>query len=95
MILSWSRSSATGVHTQRVPGGSKPHKSTHTFVSTGRTTTAAQRNPPGLSGHKKEVDWDRSFPVYCLYPRADPLSQLSIPKFLPERTGLPGVFTQA
>jgi hypothetical protein len=28
-----------------------------------------------------------------LYLRADPVPQLSIPKFLPERTGLPGVLT--
>lgn len=30
---------------------------------------------------------------FCLHLRADPVSQLSIPKFLPEITGLPGVLT--
>ena len=30
---------------------------------------------------------------FQLYPGADPVPQLSIPKFLPERTGLSGVLT--
>ena len=30
---------------------------------------------------------------FCLCPRADPVPQLSIPKFLPERTGLPRMLT--
>jgi len=30
---------------------------------------------------------------FQLHPRADPVPQLTILKFLPERTGLPGVLT--
>jgi hypothetical protein len=44
-IRDLSRFSDTGLHTQRAPGGSKPPRSAGRPVNTGRTTTAAQRNP--------------------------------------------------
>ena len=46
---------------------------------------------PEPSGDRIQgTDRDRILLV-CLHPAPDPVSQLDILKFLPERTGLPGV----
>jgi hypothetical protein len=152
----WSWSSATGLHTQI-----KPPRSADRPMSTGRTTTAAQRNLPrtlrtqelrscvGQESssfclhlelilchratytnttrrelvsqeclHTCEHRWDHQFSSnswpkrnpprairtqelriswgqnpsgFCLYPRTVP--QLSIPKFLAEKTSIPEVLT--
>jgi hypothetical protein len=37
--------------------------------------------------------WGQAPSGFCLLPRTDPVPQLSIPKFILERTSLPGVLT--
>ena len=46
-VSDYSRSSATGLHTQIALRESEPPRSANRPVSAGRTTNAAQRNPPG------------------------------------------------
>ena len=47
----------------------------------------------GTSGKEPRIIWGQDPSGYCLHSRADLVPQLSIPKFLLERTGLPGVLT--
>ena len=86
---------ATALHIQIMPGESWSPRSAQTSVSTGKTTPFAQilgprGTHPEPSGHRNQGTGRDSF---YLHLRADPVPQLSIPKFLPERTGLPGVLT--
>jgi hypothetical protein len=82
--------SATVLLTQIAPGGSKPPRSADKPVRTGRTITAAQRNPP-LTLRTQE-------PRGCLeqvfqsptVPRTDPVPQ-RIHKYHQERADLPGL----
>jgi hypothetical protein len=70
-----------------------------TSASIGTTTTSLQiPGPRGTltepSGHKNQgSSGDRDPSGLCLHPRADPVPQLSIDKFLSKRTGLPVVLT--
>jgi hypothetical protein len=52
------------------------------------------RNQPRVIRTQESRNSWRQYPSgFYLRPRADPVPQLSIPKFLPERTGLQGVLT--
>ena len=82
------------LHTQIQKGESWSPRSAGTPMSTGKTTTYAQSDQP-----RALMTWDPRNSLgqdpsgFHLHPGADPVPQLSIPKFLPERTGLPGVLT--
>ena len=39
------------------------------------------------------ISWEQNPSGFCLHTTADPVSELSIPTFLPERTGLLGIQT--
>ena len=83
-------------HTQTPLGKSWSPRSADTPVRTGKTITSAQiPGPRGTcpepSGHRNSRGQDPS--GFCLLPGADPVPQLSIPQFLPERASLPGVLT--
>jgi hypothetical protein len=91
----WSQSSATGLHNQIALGESEPPRIVVRPVSTVRPPLLLRGTCPYLSGHgNRGVAWDWSLLVSVCTARADPVPQLSIPEFLPERTGLPGVLTQ-
>jgi hypothetical protein len=61
-------------------------------VSTGKTTTSAQRDMPGtLRTQVQRSILGQDTSTFQLHPGADTLPKLSIPKFLQERTGLSGV----
>jgi hypothetical protein len=88
-------------HNSRYPnpaGKSWSSRSVDTPESTSKTTTSAQipgprETSPEPSGHRNQGPVrDRILPV-SVWPRADPVPQLSIPKFCPERSGLSGVLT--
>jgi hypothetical protein len=83
------------LQTQIVLRDSWPPRSADKPVSTGKTTTAAQRDPPGtLRTQELEEQPGKEPSGFSLHPRTDLVPQLSIPKFFPERTGLLGVLTQ-
>jgi hypothetical protein len=88
------RSSATGPHTQIVPGGSEPPRSANRPVSAGRTNHCCSeehtQNPQdtrtkGLPG--SGVSRSPSA------PRTDPVPQSYVHKYHQEGAGLPGVPT--
>ena len=66
-------------------------------LSIGKTTTSAQIPGPRWTPHRairtqESRNSQGQDPLgRLLHTRADPVPQLSIPKFLPEKTGLPGV----
>jgi hypothetical protein len=63
-------------------------------VSTGKTTISTQREPlESLRTQKRRRSMGQDPSGFFLHPRADTLPQLSISKFLLERTSLPGVPT--
>jgi hypothetical protein len=66
------------------------HRWDHHFSS----NSWPQRDPPrAIRTQEPRINWGHDFSGFCLHPRADPVPQFSIPKFLPERSGLPGVLT--
>jgi hypothetical protein len=83
------------LHTQILQGERVSPRNANIPANTGKTTISDQI--PGLrgthpepSGHRKQgSSGDRIF-WFCPNPRADPVPQLSIPKFLPEITNLLG-----
>jgi hypothetical protein len=84
---------ATALHTQ-TPRESLSPSSEDKPVTTGKTTTSAQRDMPGtLRTQEQRSDLGQDPSSFHLHPGANPVLQLSILKFLPERTGLPGVLT--
>ena len=63
-------------------------------VSTGNNTTSALRAPPGAPRTQElrsSLGQDHS--GFHLHPGADPVTQLSIPRYYWERAVLPGVLT--
>jgi hypothetical protein len=55
----------------------------------------AQKDPPRtIRKQEPRITWEQNPSGFCLNPRADPVPQLSISKFLLERTVLPGVVTR-
>jgi hypothetical protein len=85
------------LHTQIPPGESWTPRSANTTGNTGKTTTFLQipgsrvTLPEPLG---KRNSWGQDPSVFCLHSRADTVPQHLIPKFLPERTDLPGGLTQ-
>jgi hypothetical protein len=63
--------------------------------STGKPTTSLQISEGHSQSHQDRGTKDQlgTGSFWSLHPRANPVPQLSIPKFLSERTGLPGVLT--
>jgi hypothetical protein len=58
-----------GLHMQIVPGGSKPPRSVDRLVGPGRTTTTAQRNPPGtLRTQEPRGCLGQESSILCLCP---------------------------
>ena len=97
-ICTWSLSCAIVLHTQIPLGESWSPRSAGTHVKTGNTTTVQIPGPRGTSpvssGPKDPRNSQGQDPSgFHLHPGADPVPQLFIPKFIVERTGLPGVFT--
>jgi hypothetical protein len=90
---SWS--CATALHTQILPGESWPpsqewwhicdHRLDHHFCMKDPPRAIRTREPRNSQGQNSSS--------FYLCPRADPVPHLSMPKFLTERTGLPGVLT--
>jgi hypothetical protein len=86
-------------HTEILPGESYSPRNAITPVSIGKTTTSPQiPGPRGTltkpSGHRNQRNSQGQDPSsFCLHPRAEPVPQLSILEFLPEKTGLTGVLT--
>ena len=56
-------------------------------MSTGKTTISVQRDPPRAFMTQDQRSSLGQDPGFHLHPGADPVSQLSIPKFFQERTG--------
>jgi hypothetical protein len=84
----WSWSCARVLHTQILPGESWSPRSADMPVSTGKTTTSAQRDMSGAL-RTQEPRFAIGFFLFPSVPRADPVPQLSIPKSLPERNWSP------
>jgi hypothetical protein len=84
-ICTWdqSQSSSTGLHIQIAPGDSWSPRSADKPVSTGKTTTSLQISVPW--GTLPEPSGHRN--------KGSAGTQLSIPKFLTERTSLPQILT--
>jgi hypothetical protein len=84
------------MHNQIPSGESWPPKSADMPVITGKTTTSAQilaKERPAQSHQdtgSKEQPGTGSF-WFPPIPVADPVAQFSVPKFLPEKIGIPGV----
>ena len=80
-------------------GESWSPRSDDTPVNTGKTTTSVQipgpkGDPPrAIKIQEPRNSWGQNPSSFCLHLRVDSVPQLSIPKFLQERTGLPGVLT--
>jgi hypothetical protein len=85
---------ATSLYIQIPLGESWSPRSADTPMSTGRTTTSAPRDLPGALRTPELMNSPGQDPSsFHLHPGADRLPQFSIPKFLLERIGLPGVLT--
>ena len=84
---------STVLYTQRVCLHIWEHRWDHHFCS----NSWPKRYPPRTIGTKEPKNgWGQDHSCFYLCPAADPVTQLSIPKFLTERTGFPGVLdTQA
>jgi hypothetical protein len=105
MGYAWSWSCAIVLHTYILLGESWSPRSADTPVSTGKTTTSAQIPGPrgtlpeptgqGNQGTAKNrillVSACSGRRSCAIMPGTDPVPQLSIPKFLLERPGIPGV----
>jgi hypothetical protein len=50
--------------------------------------------PRTIRIQESRISWRQADSGFCLHPRADPVPELLITKFIPERTGLQGVKTQ-
>jgi hypothetical protein len=92
-VCSWSRSSATGLHTQIAAEESEPPKSADRPVSTGGITTASQRNLPRTLRTQEQRSCLGQESSGFSAPRADPVPQSYIHKYCQETAGLPGVPT--
>jgi hypothetical protein len=90
-----SESFATLLHTQILPGESWSPRSVNTSVSTHFSSNSEhERVAPRIirtQEVRKSLGLDPS--GFCLHPEANPVTQFSVLKFLPERTGFPGVLT--
>jgi hypothetical protein len=50
--------------------------------------------PRGIRAQEPKTSKGQDTSGFCLHPRDDPVPQITITKFIPDRTGLPGVLTQ-
>ena len=67
------------------------HRYDHHFYS----NSWPKRDPlRAIRTEEPNISWGQDPSGFCQHPRAGPEPQLSIPKFLLERTGLPGGLTQ-
>jgi hypothetical protein len=80
--------------TQIPPGEIWCPRNADTPENTGKATISAPRVlPRDLKTQEPRNRWKQKPSSFCLSPGADPVPQLSIPKFLLRRAALPGVLT--
>jgi hypothetical protein len=80
LVCARSWSCATALHDQTPLGESGSPRNADKPVSTSKTTTSAQRDPPRIIRTQEPRNiWGQDPSSFYLHPRADPVPQLTIP----------------